>query len=233
MNIKESFGSWYEPLKNILSSKLFYDLGVKVMSQYKYKDVFPFQENIFRAFNLCDYDNIKVVILGQDPYHDIIKLSPLTPRANGLAFANNKGTISISPSLRNIHEELEQDLNEMILDFDCTLENWAKQGVLLLNTALTVERSKAGSHSEYWKDFTEAIIKKISLTKPEVIYILWGKHAQSYEKTIEENHLAPVIIKSAHPSPFSADKGFFGSKPFSQVNKQLDATNKKEIEWIK
>ena len=231
MNLKESFGTWYEPLIDILKSKEFGELGKKVMYAYKNSEVFPRKENIFRAFELSDFNKTKVVILGQDPYHDLVKLNPITPRATGLAFANTSSLASISPSLNNIHKELESDLDILNLNFDTTLESWAKQGVLLLNTALTVERANPTSHSEYWQEFTKQVISTIAKVKPDVMFVLWGKHAQSYEEIINENNLAPSIIKSAHPSPFSANKGFFGSKPFTKINTYLEAINKNPIKW--
>lgn len=227
--LEKTFKTWYNPLSDLLNSNYFYQLGKKINSLYKLQNVAPKKENIFRAFQLCEYDNLKVVILAQDPYHDFIGKEP---RANGLAFANKKDTLHLSPSLKNIHKELESDLNTLILDFDCTLENWAKQGVLLLNTALTVKKGSPISHFHYWKDFTERVLKTIVLNKPNTIFVLWGKYAQSYKEVLSKNSLAYITIESAHPSPFSFKKGFEGSKPFTKINEQLKLNNEKEIKWI-
>tara|TARA_B000000475_G_C15982563_1_gene441635 strand:- start:897 stop:1586 length:690 start_codon:yes stop_codon:yes gene_type:complete len=184
------------------------------------KNIYPETHNIFQSLNLCAPDKIRVVIIGQDPYHG-------KGQANGLAFSINSG-LRIPPSLRNIFIELKSDLNISITNCG-NLEAWAKQGVLLLNTCLTVEESKPGSHQNIgWEEFTDNIINKISL-KGSIVFILWGAKAQEKEAAIniEKN----LIIKSPHPSPFSARKGFFGSKPFSRTNDFLKKNSKKGINW--
>ena len=184
------------------------------------KNIFPETANIFHSLNLCAPDNINVVIIGQDPYHG-------KGQANGLAFSVNNDS-PIPPSLRNIFIELELDLGISISKYG-SLEAWAKQGVLLLNTCLTVEESKPGSHQNIgWEKFTDEIINQISFKGP-IVFILWGAKAQEKESII--NHDKNLIIKSAHPSPFSARRGFFGTKPFSRTNHFLKENGKKEINW--
>ena len=186
-----------------------------------YNNIFPPKKQIFRALELTPFENIKVVILGQDPYHG-------EGEANGLAFSVNKG-IKLPPSLRNIYKELESDLG-VKPPIQGDLTSWAKQGVLLLNSVLTVEKDKPGSHRNIgWEEYTDTIIKEISDKKENIVFILWGKYAQSKKDLIDERkHL---VISSPHPSPFSARKGFFGSKPFSTTNTYLKSKGKKEIDW--
>ncbi len=183
--------------------------------------IYPPKELIFRALELTPFENIKVVILGQDPYHG-------EGEANGLAFSVNKG-VKLPPSLRNIYEELKSDMGIKIPNHG-DLTSWAKQGVLLLNSVLTVEKDKPASHRNIgWEEYTDSIIKKISDKKENIVFILWGKYAQSKKAFIDERkHL---VISSPHPSPFSANKGFFGSKPFSKTNTYLKSKGKKEIDW--
>lgn len=183
--------------------------------------IYPPKELIFRALELTPFENIKVVILGQDPYHG-------EGEANGLAFSVNKG-VELPPSLRNIYEELKSDMGIKIPNHG-DLTSWAKQGVLLLNSVLTVEKDKPASHRNIgWEEYTDSIIKKISDKKENIVFILWGKYAQSKKAFIDERkHL---VISSPHPSPFSANKGFFGSKPFSKTNTYLKSKGKKEIDW--
>lgn len=183
--------------------------------------IYPPKELIFRALELTPFENIKVVILGQDPYHG-------EGEANGLAFSVNKG-VELPPSLRNIYEELKSDMGIKIPNHG-DLTSWAKQGVLLLNSVLTVEKDKPASHRNIgWEEYTDSIIKKISDKKENIVFILWGKYAQSKKDFIDERkHL---VISSPHPSPFSANKGFFGSKPFSKTNTYLKSKGKKEIDW--
>lgn len=181
----------------------------------------PPKQYIYYALELTPIPNTKVVILGQDPYHG-------KGEANGLAFSVNKG-IKIPPSLRNIYKELNTDLNIPIPTHG-DLTQWAKQGVLLLNSILTVEENKPGSHrNKGWEEYTNGIIKEISDTKEHIVFILWGKFAQSKKDLIDQNkHL---IIESPHPSPFSARKGFLGSKPFSKTNKYLTDNGIQQIDW--
>ena len=186
------------------------------------KIIYPKNDDIFRAFELTPFDKVKVVILGQDPYHG-------AGQAHGLSFSVEKG-IRFPPSLQNIFKELETDIDEFQIPNHGNLSNWAKQGVLMLNASLTVRANEAGSHQKQgWETFTDKVIETISKEKENVIFILWGKFAQAKETLIDiEKH---VIIKSAHPSPFSAFSGFFGSKPFSKTNKILSDLGKEKIEW--
>ncbi len=210
---------------NVLDSEYHKDYFKKIVmfinKAYKERDIFPPKEYILRALSLTDYDDVKVVILGQDPYHGV-------GEANGLSFSVNKG-IRLPPSLKNIYKELYDDLGiRHALDGDLT--GWASQGVLLLNAILTVEKDKPASHKDLgWETFTDAIISKINEKNTPVVFILWGNFAKSKASLItNKRHL---VITSAHPSPFSCRYGFFGSKPFSRANKFLRENNVKEIFW--
>lgn len=182
--------------------------------------VYPPTGQIFSAFNM-PFDSVKVVIVGQDPYHG-------EGQANGLAFSVNKG-VWVPPSLINIYTEVNKDIGcNMASHGDLT--DWMKQGVLLLNTSLTVQAGKPGSHKNIgWYPFVQGVINLLDKEHENLVFILWGKHAQEFEKVIDnKKHL---IIKSAHPSPYSADKGFFGSKPFSKTNEYLKSKSKQSIDW--
>lgn len=184
------------------------------------QNIYPESSYVFRSLNLCLPNRISVVIIGQDPYHG-------KGQANGLAFSVNKG-FPIPPSLRNIFKELKSDLDISISNCG-NLEAWAKQGVLLLNTCLTVEESKPGSHQNIgWEEFTDDVINQIS-KKGSIVFILWGAKAHAKEVIINQDN--NLIIKSAHPSPFSASRGFFGTRPFSRTNNFLKENSKKEINW--
>ncbi len=192
----------------------------KILPNLYNKAFYPKASNIFRAFEECGHDDLKVIILGQDPYHD--------NSATGLAFDNKVGS-KISPSLRNILLELKDDVQiELLEKSNSYLQDWPSQGILLLNTALTVEPSKPLSHTELWKPFTEQLIIDLN-KKDNLIWIMWGKHAQSYKHLITNK--THIFIESAHPSPFSANKGFLGSKPFSMCNAYLNTLSKSKINW--
>ena len=214
--------SWKKKLQNEFEEKYFQDLVEFVKSEYKQSTVYPPAGFIFNAFELTPFDKVKVVILGQDPYHQ-------PKQANGLAFSVNNG-IKIPPSLVNIYKEIESDIGVKTINKEGNLENWAKQGVLLLNATLTVKASQAGSHqNKGWEKFTDAVVKILSEQTENLVFILWGNYAQKKGLVIDENkHL---IIKSAHPSPLSAYNGFFGSKPFSQTNSYLIFSGKEPIVW--
>ena len=213
--------SWKEVLKEEFEKPYFEKLIGFIKSEYKSKTIYPAGKNIFAAFNATSFDKVKVVILGQDPYHG-------PGQAHGLSFSVPEG-IPHPPSLRNIFKELNSDLNVPVPKSG-NLEKWARQGVFLLNATLTVRASNAGSHqNKGWEEFTDAVIQKLSEEKENLVFILWGAYAQKKGKLIDaEKHF---IIKSVHPSPLSAHNGFFGSKPFSKTNKYLKSIGKSEINW--
>ncbi|OGC45303.1 uracil-DNA glycosylase [candidate division WS6 bacterium RIFOXYB1_FULL_33_14] len=196
--------------------------NIDLESIYKKGNIYPPREFLFRALELTPIKTVKVVILGQDPYHG-------EGEANGLAFSVNKG-IKLPPSLRNIYKELNEDLGIPIPNHG-DLGNWAKQGVLLLNSVLTVKKDIPSSHRKLgWQEYTDSIIEEISKSKNNIVFILWGKYAQSKIPLIDlSKHL---VISSPHPSPFSARKGFLGSKPFSKCNTYLKEKGLKEIDWM-
>jgi uracil-DNA glycosylase len=184
--------------------------------------VYPKGNDIFNAFNKTPFDKVEVVILGQDPYHG-------ENQAHGLSFSVQKG-VTIPPSLRNIYKELQTDIPGFMIPVHGNLTEWAEQGVLLLNASLTVQAGIPGSHQKKgWETFTDTVIKKISDEKEGVVFILWGSFAQAKAELIDKTK--HHIIKSPHPSPFSADRGFFGSKPFSKTNEILEKEGKKPIDW--
>ncbi len=184
--------------------------------------IFPKNENIFNAFNQTPFDQLKVVILGQDPYHG-------EGQAHGLSFSVQKG-ITVPPSLKNIYKELSNDIKDFQIPIHGDLTNWAKQGVLLINATLTVRANAAGSHQKQgWEKFTDHVISEISSKKTGIVFLLWGKYAQQKESLINTNK--HYVLKSAHPSPFSAYNGFFGSNPFSETNKILEKEGLSPINW--
>lgn len=189
------------------SSKYLQSILNALAIERQHNRVYPSQEHLFRAFSLCPYKQVKVVILGQDPYH--------TPgAADGLAFSTPHG-LKMPPSLRNIFKELQDDLNITRLSTD--LSDWAKQGVLLLNTVLSVQAHHAHSHAHLgWEVWVKDVIIDLNHSHHPICFVLWGKHAQRFEPMITQPH--HLILKSSHPSPLSAHQGFFGSKPFSQIN---------------
>ncbi len=212
---------WKKFLDAEIHKEYFMQLMKRVSSEYASKVVFPNYENIFRAFNLVKPSEVKVVIIGQDPYHGM-------NQANGLAFSVCD-SCKIPPSLKNIYKELVDDLG-CKYPKSGNLEKWAKEGVFLLNTVLTVEKGHANSHKDFgWQQFTDAVIKKLSDEKEHLVFILWGAPAQKKEMLIDvKKHL---VLKSVHPSPLSAYRGFFGSKVFSKTNEYLIAHKKEPIEW--
>ena len=183
-------------------------------------NVYPPQEQIFSAFDKTPLDQVRVVILGQDPYHE-------ANQANGLAFSVNSGT-KIPPSLRNIFKELKDDLGgELRTNTD--LSDWAEQGVLLLNTSLTVIESQANSMSKLWEPFTDSVIRLLNEQERPIVFVLWGNNARKKKSIIDTSR--HYVIESAHPSPLSANRGFFGSKPFSKTNQILKQLGEDEIRW--
>ncbi len=213
--------SWKKELTSEFDAPYFKALSETVRKAYLEKSVYPPPKLVFSAFELCPFDTVKVVILGQDPYHG-------KGQAHGLCFSVLDG-VKTPPSLQNIYKEIESDIGTPIPDGG-NLERWAKQGVLLLNATLTVESGKPASHQGLgWETFTGAVIKKISDEKEHVVFLLWGKYAQEKETLVDSSkHL---ILKAAHPSPFSAHSGFFGCKHFSKTNDYLVKNGMGPILW--
>ena len=213
--------SWDEKLKVIWDSPGFKKFYNGILDLYDKKTIFPEKDNIFNALKLTDYNNVKVVIMGQDPYHGV-------GEAHGLSFSVQKG-IKLPPSLKNIYKELYDDLGIKPNEYG-DLTKWAKEGVLLLNSVLTVKKDMPASHKNIgWEPLTDYIIKKLNTKNEPVVFILWGNFARSKKEFITNSkHL---IIESAHPSPFSANHGFFGSKPFSKTNNYLIKNNIQPIDW--
>ena len=211
---------WDEVLSNEFKKDYFKKLGIFVKNEYNKKEIYPKYNDISNALRYTDYDDVKVVILGQDPYHGYNE-------AHGLSFSVKKGT-PMPPSLQNIFKELENDLNIKKTDSDLT--SWAKQGVFLLNSIMTVEKDKPLSHKDKgWEIFTDNIIKCLNEREKPIVFVLWGSYARSKKVLItNKRHL---VLESVHPSPLSAYRGFFGSKPFSKINAFLEKNNIEKIEW--
>ena len=220
MDVKIEAG-WKAILQDEFDKPYFIKLTDFVRSEYQSKTIFPPASQIFNAFDQCRFDDTKVVIIGQDPYHDV-------NQAHGLCFSVNDG-IKIPPSLRNIYKEIELDLGQTPSKSG-NLIHWAQQGVLLLNATLTVQAHQAGSHQKKgWETFTDAVIKKLSDEKEHLVFLLWGAYAQKKGELIDHNkHL---ILKSVHPSPLSASRGFFGNKHFSKTNEFLIKQGLQAIKW--
>lgn len=213
--------SWKEFLKEEFAQPYFAQLKEFLIEEKKNYTIFPPGSYIFNAFNLTPLDQVKVVVLGQDPYHD-------HGQAHGLCFSVMDG-VRFPKSLQNIFKELETDLN-IPIPFSGNLERWAKQGVLMLNATLTVRAHQAGSHqNQGWEMFTDSVIKKLSSEKTGLIFVLWGNYARAKKVFINTN--VHHIIESVHPSPLSAYNGFFGSKPFSKINTILENLGKSPINW--
>jgi len=214
--------SWYKVLEPEFSKEYFTKLTEFVSSEYQQATVYPPRDSIFRAFALTPFEAVRVVIIGQDPYHG-------ENQANGLCFSVNQG-VKIPPSLRNIYKEIESDTGEPSRYPTGDLEGWAKQGVLLLNATLTVQAHSAGSHQKKgWEHFTDATIRALSDQRENLVFFLWGNYAKEKGAIIDDTkHL---VINSPHPSPFSAYSGFFGSKPFSRCNNYLINNSFPPITW--
>lgn len=213
--------SWKNQLQGEFEQAYFKQLIEFVKAEYKAKTVYPPGKEIFSAFDSSPFASTRVVIIGQDPYHG-------PGQANGLCFSVKEG-MRVPPSLVNIFKEIKNDLGKPI-PTSGDLRRWAEQGVLLLNATLTVRASEAGSHqNKGWETFTDAVIKRISEQKQHVVFLLWGAYAQKKGEIIDRSkHL---VLMSAHPSPFSADRGFFGNKHFSQTNAYLKSKSLPEIDW--
>lgn len=215
--------SWQNILSKEFEKPYFIQLKENVDAEYEKSTCFPSKELIFNAFNLCSFDDLKVVIIGQDPYHGV-------GEANGLCFSVNDN-VKIPPSLRNIFAEINTDLERIMLPTSGNLEHWAKQGVLLLNATLTVRKDEANSHKHLdWQKFTDAVIQAISNEKEHVVFLLWGGFAQKKIKFIDESK--HCVLQSGHPSPLSANRGFwFGNKHFSMTNVFLLNNGYEPINW--
>ncbi len=214
--------NWDEFILNESKKDYFIKLNNFVENEYNTKLCFPKYEDIYNAFKLTEYDDVKVVILGQDPYHEI-------GQAHGLSFSVL--CKKLPPSLKNIYKEMASDLNEEV-NQDGDLTYLAKQGVLLLNTTLTVECGKAASHfGKGWEIFSDNVIKELDKSDKPMVFILWGNNSRKKKDLIQNNN--HLIIESAHPSPLSAYHGFFGSRPFSKTNDFLISKNLSPINWIK
>lgn len=214
--------NWKEWIATEQEKEYFKNLSDFIKKEREQYKIFPPENEVFQAFYWCDWDNVKVVILGQDPYHGL-------GQANGLAFSVNDG-LTFPPSLRNIFIEVEKDTGEPI-PIGGNLERWAKQGVLLLNDVLTVREKQPGSHQKKgWEQFTDAVIEKLSNEKEGLVFLLWGNYAQKKGKKIDTTkHL---VLTSGHPSPMSANQGkWFGNQHFSKTNAYLAKHKKKTIEW--
>lgn len=214
--------SWKAVLKDEFNKEYFKELARFVREEYAVRTVYPPAKYIFRALDFCPFDDVKVIILGQDPYHG-------RGQANGLCFAVDKG-VSLPPSLQNIFKEIEDDTGKPPASRDGDLLHWAKQGVLLLNATLTVRAGAAGSHQHKgWEELTDAIVKALAERREHLVFLLWGRYAEEKGKWIDRaRHL---VLSAAHPSPYSAANGFFGCKHFSKTNEYLKMHGIKPIEW--
>ena len=215
--------SWREHLKGEFEKDYFRELTAFVKKEYQEGKVYPAPKNIFRAFDLCPFDKVKVVMLGQDPYHGV-------GQANGLCFAVGDG-VTLPPSLQNIFKEIEDDYGQPLVHRGGDLSRWAEQGVLLLNATLTVRAHQAGSHQERgWEKFTDAVIRALSEDRENLVFMLWGNYAKAKGAHIDRSK--HFVLEAAHPSPFSAASGFFGCKHFSKANDYLIAHNETPIDWL-
>lgn len=214
-------GDWYEALKGEFKKPYYKQLFDTVTKEYQTRQIFPPANDIFNAFHYTPLKNVKVVIFGQDPYHNY-------GQAHGLCFSVQKG-VQVPPSLVNVYKELQDDLGCTIPSHGC-LTKWAEQGVLMLNTVLTVRAHEANSHKGIgWEEFTDAAIRVLNEQDRPMVFILWGAPAQRKEKML--NNPQHLILKAPHPSPLSSYRGFFGSKPFSQTNAFLKAHGVEPIDW--
>lgn len=213
--------SWKTVLQEEFEKDYFQKLAAFVKQEYKTQRVFPPGKEIFRAFDRCGFDDVKVVILGQDPYHG-------PGQANGLCFSVKEG-VQFPPSLINIFKEIKSDLGKEIPPHG-SLERWADQGVLLLNATLTVRAHQAGSHQKQgWEQFTDAVVHALASRRKNLVYMLWGSYAQ--KKAAFVNAHENLLLKSPHPSPLSAHRGFFGNKHFSKANTYLESKGSGKIDW--
>jgi len=216
-------GSWQPLLRETLQSPAFRQLAAQVDAAYASHTVYPPQSQLFSAFSLTPPEQVRVVILGQDPYHE-------EGQANGLAFSVRTG-VKLPPSLVNIYKERQSDTG-VPPAADGDLTHWARQGVFLLNTVLTVEQGKANSHKNFgWQDFTDQVVARIADLPQPVAFVLWGAQAQKKAAVAANSPYPRLILQSPHPSPLSSYRGFFGSRPFSQINSFLKFHGLQEIQW--
>lgn len=215
--------SWKENLSGEFEQGYFAELTKFVKEEYQDGVVYPAPKNIFRAFDLCPFDKVKVVILGQDPYHG-------ERQANGLAFAVDERE-ALPPSLRNIFKEIESDFGKPLEHMSGDLSRWAKQGVLLLNATLTVRAHQAGSHQQKgWEQFTDAVIRALSEERTGLVFLFWGNYAKA--KGVHIDRSKHLVLEAPHPSPLSAHAGFFGCKHFSKTNDYLVSHGETPIDWL-
>jgi uracil-DNA glycosylase len=216
-------GPWRDLLADTLSAPYFAQLSDRVDAAYASATVYPPKEDLFAAFALTPPEAVRVVILGQDPYHE-------PGQAHGLSFSVRPG-VALPPSLRNIYKELESDLGIAPSVGGC-LEPWARQGVLLLNTVLTVEQGKANSHKDFgWQTFTDAVMAALAQLPQPLAAVLWGGQARKKAAVIKNSVYPRLVVESAHPSPLSSYRGFFGSRPFSRINAFLTENGEEPIRW--
>ena len=222
MNVQIEEG-WKKVLAPEFEKDYFVRLTDFVRQEYQQTTVYPPGRLIFNAFNLCPFDKVKVVIIGQDPYHE-------PGQANGLAFSVNPG-VKLPPSLRNIFAELQSDCDITPPDSG-DLTTWAGQGVFLLNSSLSVEAGRAASHKDFgWQTFTDAVVQRLAALPQPVAFVLWGAHAQKKAVIAARSPYPRLVLQAPHPSPLSAYRGFFGSRPFSQINAFLAQHGQKQIDW--
>lgn len=215
--------SWKKQLESEFEKPYFKELTDFVKSEYKNEAVYPPPKTIFRAFDLCPFDDVKVVILGQDPYHG-------PGQANGLCFAVDEGT-TLPPSLQNIFKEIEKEFEKPLVHRDGDLTRWATQGVLLLNATLTVRARLAGSHQgKGWEEFTDAAVRALSENREHLVFMLWGNYAK--QKGAHIDRAKHLVLESAHPSPFSANAGFFENGHFKKANEYLIKHDETPIDWL-
>lgn len=213
--------SWKDILSDEFEKDYFKKLEYYLESEFQEQIIYPEKQNIFNAFNYTDYNNVKVLLLGQDPYHG-------EGQAHGLSFSV-PDNVKLPPSLKNMYKELYADLN-IQPSKNGNLTKWAEQGVMLLNAVLTVRQASAASHkAQGWETFTDAVIKKLNDREKPLVFLLWGNYAKKKVGLI--NKSKHIVIEGVHPSPLSANSGFFGSKPFSTVNNALKKLNESEINW--
>ncbi|WP_027419926.1 uracil-DNA glycosylase [Crocinitomix catalasitica] len=219
---KQLSQSWQIKLSHVLSTEEILSLDRRVTDLYQSEHVLPVKENLFRAFDLCSFEDVKIVIIGQDPY-------PTPGHADGLCFSVPENIKPLAKSLKNILKEIQSDIGETSLTSG-SLKSWAKQGILLLNTTLTVKAGETNAHSKIgWQKFTDEVIKKIAKEKEEIVFLLWGSKAMLKSDLIDSTK--HFILTAPHPSPLSAYRGFFGCKHFSETNTILARLGKKTINW--